>query len=145
MGRFSHRQSQSQPSRRGGRSGVAVNAELERLSEQFAEFRRYALPYTRIPNELRAEVVNAAQRGVSNSSLQRCCGVSPAQLARWRRLVDESEALLPAPRVLTVVDTEVAASSPAPARSQGARDGAQPRGFELRLDGWSITVRALEP
>ena len=59
---------------------------LEQLRVQFNDFHRENPPYTRIPESLRRAALAARRQGISVNALKRECGISPAQLERWRAL-----------------------------------------------------------
>jgi hypothetical protein len=127
---------------------------LERLRQRFGAFREANAPTARIPVPLREAVVALLRTGVSRSAVQKSCGVSWSQMSQWFELygsqpssVDASQSA--SARVLSVVDD-------GPVGSQSSKpmveSPSEPVGsseptvgsLELRLGGWSITVRAVE-
>ena len=111
---------------------TAASAErLQRLQTSFTAFRRGRRPGQWVPRALRAQVVSALDEGVPLSLLREACGVSSAQLGRWRAAAAENVALAQQrePRVLSFVDAEK--SAPAAADET----------IELRIGPWQVLVR----
>lgn len=132
--RQAHRRRRPAPS-----TAAACLAELER---EFAGFRRAHRPQTRIPVELRSAALAALQQGVTPSALRRKCGLSLEQLQQWQghrgKGSSAKQAAGPEARVFSVVGDR------APSMVEpSCRDGGHL--FELRLDGWAISIRRTEP
>jgi transposase-like protein len=123
----------------GRRGDASTNANLERLRQRFAQFRREHPPQTRIPVPLREAVLTAMERGVTSSQVRRACGISSSQLEQWQKRRETrgrqpAERRRPKARVFSVVGE---AAGTKPADSHAAPE------LELRLAGWSIRVRAV--
>lgn len=130
---------------RPGRTGPAtrwpdagVAQALDQVAKRFASFRRTNPRLTKIPDRLRAEAVDAWRAGVSQADLRRHCGVTAAQLAQWRqrsgRQPTPTDVALPDGRVFPVVDDQTGLVGQVP-------PGDEQRPLEIRLGGWSISVR----
>jgi hypothetical protein len=135
------RRSQTRPDR-SPTTDAEPSRRIERLRRDFARFRRTHPLRTRIPDPLRSSALAALQAGEMEADVRRACGVTSDQLAQWAkpqqagaprqaRASQQAAQLLP-PRVFPVVDDAAAAP-----------DGreAEPEPLELRLGGWSISVR----
>jgi hypothetical protein len=118
----------SEPSRR-----------IERLRRDFARFRRTHPLRTRIPDPLRRSALAALQAGEMEAEVRRACGVTSDQLAQWAKpqhaRAPQHPVQAPPPRVFSVVDD--AATAP-----EGRE--VEPDALELRLGGWSISVRSVQ-
>ena len=122
------------PSRRG--RGNQPRDLLADLSDRFARFRGEQGPGARVPEDLRAAVLDALDRGFAPADVYRACRVSWGQVAAWKasRVAAAPSAAEPevaAVRVFGVVD------EPLP---EATRDG-----LELRVGAWSVTIRLAEP
>lgn len=116
----------------GGMDGDEV---LAQLAKRFANFRASHARLTRVPENLRGAVLDAADRGVSGHAIRRACGVSISQIASWQ----DSRARCSA------------SPAQAPAHRDGVRvfpveeaQSAQPQAEEtltLQLGAWSVSIR----
>ena len=122
--------------------GTTIDHAVERLSQRFAQFHRQHPKRTRIPDALRRAALAALERGASQTQLRRACGVSASQLRRWQltRPVfakDSAPTETATARVFSVVGGD-AEPTVGPGHSQPDDE------LELRLGGWSISVRRVE-
>jgi hypothetical protein len=115
---------------------------LEYVARQFAGFRRSNPTQTKIPDPLRAAAVAAMRQGVTRSELRRTCGISSGQLDQWQRsrgaTAEPTTGAPPPARVFSVDDDELERNP----ETVGATGEQQ---LELRLGGWSISVRQVGP
>ena len=111
---------------------------IEGLSRRFAEFHRRHPRRTRVPDELRRDTLAALRQGVTRTQLRRACGVSSKQLAQWQKshgkIPKNAARATPDARVFSVVGD-------GPAQRAESLSSEQDQLLELRLDGWSISVR----
>ena len=124
--------------RRGSKARASANFNIEKLERRFTEFHRDHPPQTRIPAPLRAAVLSAMRHGVTPGQLRRYCGLSSTQLEQWQQSGGEvpvgSVLEAQAPRVFSVVGDD-------PAQGPETTDSDAEQQLELRLDGWSISIR----
>lgn len=109
---------------------VTESLRLGELSARFRAFRASSRPGTRIPQELREEVLAALRHGVAPSKVYSSCGLTGAQVSNWRSRsgAGESEAPVPAPRVLSVVEEN---------KDGGDRD----MQIDVRVGSWRFCVK----
>ncbi len=118
---------------------LSIAARKKRLSHlvaAFAGFRRKNPPGRRIPRELQVQVVAALNAGVTKSAIARTCGLSWAQVNRWRAAVTgdapssppASAPVMVSPRVLSVVDANV------------RQPVAQGTDVEVRIGPWRLSI-----
>ena len=131
--------------RRRPRAGASAELSIERLERRFAKFRREHRTHTRIPDTLRGAVLASMRQGVTPAQLRRGCGLSSKQLEQWQKRHGEVSAVTDLAaqeaqdaRVFSVVDD-------VPARDRELTDGDGEHQLELRLDGWSICIRRVDP
>lgn len=111
---------------------------LEQLEQRFARFRREHPRQTRIPDALRRDALAAIRLGVTRTQLRNACGVSSDQVKHWQRngglAVAEREPNIEDARVFSVLED-------VPSRESESRSPDEEQHLELRLGGWSISVR----
>lgn len=123
-------------------AGASAELSIEQLEGRFAKFRRKHPPQTRIPETLRGAVLAAMRQGVRPAQLRRCCGLSSTQLEQWQK----SHTEIPAQPDLAAQDARVfSVVGDMPTRGAQAADANREQQIELRLDGWSICVRRVDP
>jgi hypothetical protein len=78
---------------------------LDELSARFGAFRKSRKPGTRIPRELREDVLAALREGLPPSRVYAACRLTGTQVSTWRSrsTASGSEDPVPPPRVLSVV------------------------------------------
>jgi len=113
---------------------------LDHLRRRFTELRRRRPRQARVPDDLRAEVLAALDGGVTQGQLRKTCGVSTSQVRDWRQARARAEAAsrgraASSARVFSVVDVPVAGEAEAARQTHRAQE------LELRLGGWSISLR----
>lgn len=111
---------------------------LEQLERRFARFRREHPRQTRIPNTLRRAALAAIRLGVTRTQLRHACGVSSDQVKHWQRngghAVAGREPNIQDARVFSVLED-------VPSRESESRGPDEDQHLELRLGGWSISIR----
>ena len=121
-----------------GRRNSSSNHILDGLSQRFAEFHSRHPRRTRVPDDLRRDTLVALRQGVTRTQLRRACGVSSKQLAQWQnsrgKILKNAARATPDARVFSVVGD-------GPAQRAEPSSSEQDHQLELRLDGWSISVR----
>lgn len=122
---------------------TAASLTLDHLRRRFAQFRRRRRGRPRIPDDLRAEVLSALDHGLTLGQLRQACGVTPSQVDDWRQF--QGGAVLagvssadPA-RIFSVDD------GPPVDGVEAVMAGNGPQELELRLGGWSISLRHEAP
>ena len=137
---------------RGDRRTASASHNLERLSLRFAEFHRHHPRRTRVPDDLRRDTLAALRQGVTRTQLLRACGVSSKQLVQWQnsrsRIPENADRAAPNARVFSVVGEDAvhrveSADSDRDYQPEPRQptDSEQDHRLELRLNGWSISVR----
>ena len=123
------------------RGGAEVPAELW---FRFMKFRYTSAAGTRIPEELRQAVINAIDGGVPMEALVREFGIKASQVRDWRRR--GADGALDGGK--TAAGAEVRIFEVANERTtrevgsvNGLALGADGEALELRLGGWSVTIR----
>jgi hypothetical protein len=115
-------------------SRAAYATRLQHLAAAFAAFRR-ANPRRRFPAGLRGQVVAAMNAGVPAGTIERACGLSGAQLTRWRAAAGRS-APPAAPALASVASAKVLSVVDAGARSSVEPDP----GIEIRVGSWCVRL-----
>jgi transposase-like protein len=106
---------------------------VARLQKEFAAFRRTHRPRTRVPQELRARVVEALDAGVGSGAVCEASGVTRTQLSRWRAQRDASGGQAACGRaraqVLTVVEGDAVAAE------------AEEIALDVGIGSWRLSIR----
>jgi hypothetical protein len=129
--------------KQGRTSGRATSIEqrIEHLRLRFAKFRRANRAGTRIPQGLREEALGALRGGAPELDVRRACRITREQLERWRqrerasarnRSLEEH-----AVKVFPVVDEDAGVGTEAGGEHPASE-------LELRIAGWTISIRQLE-
>lgn len=143
MGKRSRRPAVSrQGKRRRATVSTSTAPNLAQLERRFAEFRREHPPQTRIPDSLRDAVLVAMRQGVTAADLRRCCGLGSNQIEYWQKSLGEIQAHTN-PAVQNARVFSVVGDMPVP--DVETTDHKREQRLELRLDGWSISIRRDEP
>jgi hypothetical protein len=126
-------------------SDVSTRLRLDHLRRSFTKFRRAHRPRTRIPRELREAALQALRCGAAELEVRRACRVTPEQLGWWRRRRSTGAAIAAlderAVRVFPVVDEEQEAAASVVNEQSAGRAAQQ---LQLRIGGWSISIRPVE-
>ena len=121
-----------------GRRNSSTNHIIEGLSRRFAEFHSRHPRRTRVPDDLRRDTLAALRQGVTRTQLRRACGVSSKQLAQWQnshgKISKNATRATQDTRVFSVVGEDAA-------QRAESLNSEQDHQLELRLDGWTISVR----
>jgi hypothetical protein len=111
---------------------------LEQLEQRFARFRREQPRQSRIPDALRRDALAVIRLGVTRTQLRKVCGVSSDQVKHWQRnggyAATQRAPNIKDARVFSVLQDH-------PSRESESRDRDEEQHLELRLGGWSISVR----
>ena len=126
-------------SERGQRAPVSQEGcGLPELARRFAQFRAKRRRGTRIPEDLRTAALRALEAGVTQSELQRRCGVSSSMVQAWRAArtpsVADERGARDEVRAFRVVGAE-GVDERTPASSPVAPE------LVLRIGTWSVTIR----
>jgi hypothetical protein len=132
----------SQGSQRGRSHDPSASLSLEDLKRRFAKFHGKHPPQTQIPVALRRAVLAAMDQGVTRTQVRRTCGVSSSQIDQWQ----QSHAGLLRRRAPGAQDARVfAVEDDIPNQGAEPADRNPEHHLELRLGGWSISVRQVVP
>jgi hypothetical protein len=132
---------QQAPDDRGGSIGDSYRPSIRELRHRFESFRRQHKSGARIPNELRAAVFEALQKGEPPLEVLNACRITLKQLDSWRRLQEfgqgkkTTEVHQQKVRVFSVSD-----GAPLNAREHAEGEDAEGT-LELRLGQWTISIR----
>jgi hypothetical protein len=116
-------------------------ATISSLQGRFATHRRSRKAVNgKVPQALRRAVLMALAEGVPAGPLKQACGVTQKQIENWRQVcaLRDPGASQPGARVFSVVD------EPLPS-VQSLVGGDLEHDLELRLGGWTVTVRRAAP
>lgn len=75
---------------------------LQSLGTKFSAFRTRYKPHTRIPDDLRSEILAAIDTGIDSAEISRSLKVSTTQIRQWRKRSCPADRLAK-PRVLSVI------------------------------------------
>ena len=131
-----------QSTRRRATVNTSAAPTVARLERRFAKFRGEHPPRTRIPDNLRGAVLSAMRQGVPMAELRRICGLGSNQIEYWQKSLGEI-LTHPDPPVQDARVFSVAGDIPTP--DVEPTDYKREQHLDLRLDGWSISIRRAEP
>jgi hypothetical protein len=129
------------PDDRGGSHDDSCRPSIRELRQRFASFRKQHKSGARIPNDLRAAVFEALQKGDPPLEVLNACRITLKQLDSWRRHQgfgqekNKTQVHQQKVRVFSVSD-----GAPLNALERAVGEDAEGT-LELRLGQWSICIR----